>query len=493
MQMMRNSAFGMAGTFLCLLLISPGVVAGPFASQIQWSAASANFQVQTVDIEYRLNAAADTVTIEVLPSGGSTSVASFAGTADVGWNTVTWNGSTDNAGGPLVPAGDFVLRIRAQSSGPADWSLVRSNSTVGGGGDLETLPNLFPARGVATEVDPENPAFGQIFLSQSSGGSDNTHGVLRLFSDLELVEGGALILDDLDWVGTGTSNESPWGMAVAPDGEIWASGQGDVEIARGQPDGTGDTDVAGSESTVLSPRDVLLVGTGSGRVLRWIQGNQTEGAVYRASIGDAPSLSGVTVVKEIDGSSGQGFFGRNLAADDGGNVYLLVGDPQPLGITDVYRFDAATLAAGPWPLNVSQASWDVTIDGGASLRGSGVGIDHGDQTDPDDDIIYALVPLNSSFGEEAGIYRVGISGTPTLVTTVSSAERVVDLSSVALSDQLTDLACDFGGNLILEDPFNEVVHVHSPPGPSDVTVPGPSSQVLAVSGEPPEKSGLSFR
>ncbi|MBN1478177.1 hypothetical protein JXA47_15585, partial [Candidatus Sumerlaeota bacterium] len=402
-------------------------------------------------------------------------------------------GSADNAGGPLVSTGDCVLRVRVQSSGPGDWSLVRSNSTVGGGGDLETLPELFPARGAVAEINPENPTFGQIFLSLSSGGSGGTHGVLRLFADLALVEGGALILDDLDWVEAGESDESPWGMAVAPDGEIWASGQGDVEIARGQPDGTGDTDVGGVEPSVLSPRDVLLVGSGSGRVLRWIQGNQTEGAVFRAPIGDASTLSGVTVIKEIDGSSGQGFFGRGLASDDAGNIYLLVGDPQPLGFTDVYRFDAATLAAGPWPLDVSQASWNVTVDGGASLRGSGIAIDRGDQTDPDDDIVYALVPLSSSFGEEAGIYRVGISGTASLVTTVGSAERVVDLSAEVLSDQLTDLACDFGGNLILEDPFNEVVWVFSPPGPSDLTVPGPSSEILAVSGEPPEKSGLLFR
>jgi hypothetical protein len=449
--------------------------------------------VETVDIEYRLSTAADSVTIDVLPSGGTIPVASFAGTTDVGVNTVTWNGTTDNAGGALVTTGDYVLRIRVQSSGPGDWSLVRSNTTVGGGGDLETLPTLFPARGAVAEVNPENASFGQIFLSLSSGGSGGTHGVLRLYSDLELVEGGALILDDLDWVGAGESNESPWGMAVAPDGEIWASGQGNVEIARGQPDGSGDTDVAGTESSVQSPRDVLLTGTGSGRILRWIQGNQTDGAVYRASIGEASTLSAVSVVEEVDGSSGQGFFGRGLASDDGGNVYLLVGDPQLLGFTDVYRFDSATLATGPWPLNVSQASWDVTIDGAASLRGSGIAIDHGDQTNPDDDIVYALVPLSSSGGEEAGIYRVGVSGTPSLVTTVGSADRVVDLSSEVLSDQLTDLACDYGGNLILEDPFNEVVWVFSPPGTSDVTTPGPSSEVLAVSAVPPGKSGLFYR
>ncbi|MBN1478591.1 hypothetical protein JXA47_17695, partial [Candidatus Sumerlaeota bacterium] len=115
---MRFPAFGVARPFLCLLLISPAATAGPFASQIQWSAESVDFSMETVDIEYRLSSAGDAVTIEVLPSGGTTPVASFAGTTDVGLNTVTWNGSADNAGGPLVSTGDCVLRVRVQSSGP---------------------------------------------------------------------------------------------------------------------------------------------------------------------------------------------------------------------------------------------------------------------------------------------------------------------------------------------------------------------------------------
>ncbi|NUP89459.1 MAG: hypothetical protein HUU25_06510 [Candidatus Sumerlaeia bacterium] len=467
-------------------LAAPASFAGPYASQIAWSSPAMTLGVSVVDVRYYLSSQADAVTIEVVPLDGGPAVASFSGPSAPGPHAVAWNGRTDNAAGPLVPPGPYHLRVRVQRADGAAWELVRSNSTPNGAGHIQTLPGTFPSSGVAIDINPENPRFGQIFVSVSTLGATNgPHGALLVHPDLQPADLTQLYIADLPWVGGSTSDLAPWGIHVAPDGEIWATGStpggGGVELARGLPDGTGDRDVGSAHPMVDQPPDVWVTGTGANRVIRWTQGTLGNGAVMRAAIGDSPTLDGVPVIREVDGASDQGFYGRSLCVDDGGNLYILTRVSQIGGVTIVYRFDAAALAAGPLPLNTAQAAWAVTVAAAPSLAGAGLAIDHRNRADAGDDIIYALLPLNAPpAGTQAGIYRVGISGTATRTLVLTPDDRVVDLSAETISGVRADIACDWGGNIVMEEPFNEELRIYAPPGPSDVTTPGPSGQILTA-------------
>lgn len=486
------------GFLLPLLLASTPAGARPYASQIEWSASAVDFATQTVAVRYFLNEPAETVTVAVLPAEGGPPVASFPGPTAMGSQALLWDGTVDNAGGAAVAPGEYSLEIRVTAAAVStEWTLARSNTPPGGGGDLETLPPLFPASGVAVDTDPASPWFGLIHVGLSDGDASGTHGVLTLRPDLSVwTPAGTLALDALPWTATGSSLFAPWGLDVALGGEVWAAGQTagveGIELARGWPDGTGDADAGLNHASLLSPRDVLVTGTGPERTVRWTQGTLTTGAVVRASLGEAPTVvsPGVQVVTEIHALGSVGFYGKSLAMDDGGNLYLLARVAQAIGNTHVLRFDAAALAAGPLPLAMSQASWDVTVTSAFGTKGTGLAIAHGDRSDPNDDEVYALLPL-----DEAAIFHIGTSAAPSLVTTLSQADRVIDLSGLWLSDTRSDIACDWAGNIVLVDPFSEVVHVWSPPGPSDVTTPGPPTAVLTVLGEtpPPGLAGLVLR
>ena len=154
---------------LCSTLAVTTAWAGPFASQIAWSASTANFASESVDIQYFLSSDADTVTISVVPALGGAPVASFGASTQAGLHTVTWNGTVDNASGPLVPGGDHRLEIRVQAVGSPEWSAVRTNSVPGGGGGSRDTARSVPGQQPGHRVRSREPDFRSNLREPESG------------------------------------------------------------------------------------------------------------------------------------------------------------------------------------------------------------------------------------------------------------------------------------------------------------------------------------
>jgi FlgD Ig-like domain len=115
-------------TFLALTLIglNAGVWADIFASDI-----SATGGVPAVSINYRLNEAATTVSVEIVDPDDSTTFRTLTGTTALGTNSVIWDG-TDGAATDYTKA-TFIVRITADdTTGHAAYDQIAASSdTIG--------------------------------------------------------------------------------------------------------------------------------------------------------------------------------------------------------------------------------------------------------------------------------------------------------------------------------------------------------------------------
>jgi len=469
--------------FIAFLAVSATSLAVPYASFIRVSSTNPAEGVG-LDISYVLNDAADSVTIDILDSGSGV-VATFAGTATRGDNSVSWDGTVDNAGGTAVAAGDnYAVRITADKN-ISDWTEYIERAS-GSGGSGQVFSGFSP-NDTAVPTDTSSDVFGTVLVSTSWNG---VNGIIQFRTDLLTLDGVDGTVDFLDCGITTSVNYAVWNLDVMPNGrDVYANGEEGVAEGGKEHwivDGSGGSF---TEMTEADPNDdVSSYSSGP-----WFwgccivqEGTKTVGygahntlafdrKIRKWEIQNGLAVPGsATDFLSIDSSSVM----SGVETDPDGNLYFTVesgGDGSR-----VYRFDAVdvqpisasagivlTTADASWVVDFP-APWDEVLSANVSPDGN----------------VYALV--NDDVADAAAIFLVGPASTASLVKTLTAPTDIV-ADGFTVDGKYTCLTFDLFGNLYVHDRGIEYFWAWSPPGNFSSPVDAPASQefdIVTVTGLP---------
>jgi hypothetical protein len=474
---------------VAIVVVAASSFAIPFASQLGRS--NSIFPAPTdFKFTYFLNQTAATVTIKIKTDPGGTVVASFAGTTARGLNTVTWDGTNNNAGGTKLPEGNYTFSVDVTGSESAGWNRIASNKTVASTKTTEysTLPEGWPSRSIIVGTEPTQESYGIVFVSVADG-VGNPGGVGPWVTTLAKPNGIFLLNPD-----TSPYNDTEvylqnanmddyttvWGAGWDPeDYSLWVVGQGTAgTVFHGAWNSASSTDVTGDQlATIQNSRSVAVKGTGASRTLYLCQGG---GWIWRYEIGTAPNLTGITRTDILGPFGADDWYCKRLKFDTAGNAYWIGRyESAPGTVAHLERWDAAVFdAATANSLSNTNAAWNLQIGTLIDANAGGIAVSVKNVADPNDDEIY--VSLNST--TECGVYALGAASQASKTGTITTTDRVIDLSAEAgtLSGYGCEITADLVGNIYLEDGASEVVYVYSPGGASNNSTPAPASKGFEV-------------
>jgi hypothetical protein len=458
-------------------------VAAPVAGLIRVSSTSVASGAG-LTINYRLNQAADSVTIEVRDAGTNAAVATFAGTAAQGANSVVWNGRADNAGGAIVGSGTYRVRITANKAASGAWAEFASNRSVGNYGPptiLNTLFDGFSGRVWLVTQNTDSDAFG-LYLAGSSYATTPPHAAAFVFnSDLSVHAGDdGFASRKLRGFGDGDAiinNTVVWGMAVDPDNpeRPFVTGQATAGAAANQTglmtapslteENLVDADPLDRVASAGLPRGIGIAKFGGVKYAFLPNGN---GLINRVQIDGSNQ---VVDAPAVDVLGGEATYSRDVVFDANNNMYYT--QRGAAGVVIIYRWDAATVAAAAGDgLTPANAVWTITA-------GPNAGVALNSTITPSGDV-YTLLQS----GTERGLYYVGNVATATLTKTLSVADRVVDFAAIGTGWTPSNVGgrvqSDIAGNLYVTDNGTEQVRGFAPPTASSVAIVAPTSQTFTV-------------
>lgn len=466
-----------AAAALAISVLAGVASANPYASKIRVSS-TAFSAASPMTITYRLNEAADTLQVEIL--NGNTPVATFNAPKLQGANQVVWNGRTDNATGALVPAGSYRVRITANKNS-AGWSEIASNTSLGNyvsAGIYHTLFSGYSPQDHLFVTQTDSDSFGLGF-SPSSWSDPNHAGSIAFNSDLSTYFGDSGYASrifkavPLETQATPVAPFDLWGGGLDPDGEYF------YNVGRNTTLGyriwlgrlSANSVMVDADPTGLYPdypRDIEISKEGN-KKFAYI--TQTGSAIVKAEIdlnthflsGAAKFITAPDVPYELE----------DLAFDAPGNLYCSA--YEATGQTGLggglFRWNVSQIA-GALPatlLSPANAVWNVTYPSNM-LYMDGVTVT------PNGNIYVVM-----SAGTDQGIYYVGNSSQATLVKTLSTADKVVDLAYMgAMGSWSVNVQSDPVGNLVVIDRNNEQIRLFGPSGNSTNPIVAPTSQTFAI-------------
>ena len=482
--MKSKTKFSSIALLAAALTLTAGTAgAAPFASQITVSSTSVEVG-DGLTIAYFINEAGSTVTIEVL-SSTNTILATFAGTATVGANSVVWNGTADNASGAAVGAGSGrKVQITAAKTAAAGWAEIASNRSVGNFGAPATLNTLFAGfsgRDVHSFDDPNSPRFG-IVVSSSSFSVPAHYGFIPFNPDLSVYGGGdgltARVMKHpadplVATIGAVTSNQATWGVEADPDNSenLYVFGQGlpDVTYANNAAAGSGFADLTsispnaatanyrgGAVRTIASVKFAYLASGNSTITRRQIDGTN------QILLAPSDNILGLTAAN---------LYSREVLFDAAGNLYWVSRFAGTAGAGNgrLFRWSAALASAAvAASLTEANADWVVTLPSTGA-----------------DEVTDAIIAPNGSvfLVAESGIYAVGNTSDATKTITLTASEKVLDFAALSGGFVLGPLGgadMDFAGNIIVCENVNEQIRTYTPGGNTSVVVPAPSAQAFDI-------------
>jgi FlgD Ig-like domain len=431
-----------------LLALPAAVFANIFAAHLEVSATLYDPTGGDLEITYRLNEDATSVTIEIFAEGApGTPVRTLTGGTVSGEQTVLWDG-TD--GSVQVPDGNYSFRVIAEDTvGHSAWEQINDTAS-----DLQQ--HFFGPRGVAVQTDQTSPYFGTIYVCEAypgatASGRTTSLGIYAVGSD------GSDIFGQGDTGFNAPNAASIYRCALAEDSDLYIADWSDTTSGVWRAPGN----LAGSWPAVLteanrdssgvcdnhgSVNSVMVLGTGASRELLtrdedFSTGLEDPGSVLSYAIGNTTSYAGSPSVVVNDGGLTINSAAACFAQDSNGDWWL-----------SQYRWTPSSGSPSLWRMNgttglVDYNSFDAgTLIGTAEAYG-GICIS------PDGNTLYI-----SGFGA-AGI---SIFDIPTLAVT-----SVIDTQTMGIVDNNREPALDAAGNLVLTNSAMELLYVLSPPDGSN--------------------------
>ncbi|MBI1291709.1 hypothetical protein GC173_10765 [bacterium] len=457
----------------------------PYASGIQVSSTSVAVTAG-LTISYTLNEDADSVSIEVLDSGNSV-VATFAGTATVGLNSVVWNGRNDNAAGAFLTSGTgYKVRVTAAKNTAAGWTLTRGHRSLGNLGQTAEVNTIFAGFSPNTMLSVKNPssdAFGKLVVASTYNNATAGNAVAVVMNpDLSLAGGydGSYanrlikgLADATNATGVGGGNNALWGLSLDPDDLTTLYGAGQIpagsevmsaSLTTPYPASFADADSAVS---ITNPRDIAVQNISASKFAFLCRGgNITRFPMTGTAI--TAASTGTDIVGTISGIA----YSKDVEFDADGNLYWVTQAGLKL-----FRWDAATVAAATaGSLLDTNAAWVVTFpERPMFVKVAGAGAPGGPH-------VFVSTTL--------GVYDLGLATQATKTVTLLTTDRAIELnapyygtSSVTYSPPL---AVDYVGNVIAGDRVNEHVRMYSPGGNTSIPVTAPASQSFALTSNVPD-------
>lgn len=483
-----NTKFRFCSALAVLALAVGTASAVPYASKIRAAATEFNSGTGT-DISYILNQSSDSVTIEVRDSSTSATVATFAGATDRGANTVSWNGTVDNASGAAVPAGSYAIVITADNNNTA-WEEITSMQSSPlyspTGAVYGNVFKGFSPNDVLVYPDPSSDFFGDLYVTNSVVGSAPIQGHVLLRADLAVADGTdgyeSRILREATLDGAGHSYTLWWGDFDPENPDIiYKAGQSNPAFWYGDLNSSATLISAdptfGQDPAYMlpySPRSVVVVMEGTEKYAYFATdvADDIDGIFKAPMIGN--ELSGAPVRVS---SFSAGRYALGLDTDSDGNLYFVsrYTDSVSGAGGSLLRWNKAdTLGANP-TLSESNAVWNV--DGGSGMLNM-----HGPAISPTDGNVYVFFTDNTFTTLDNGAYLVGNVSEATLTKTLTTADRVVDTPSLqwATNPIAGTVRCDPAGNLMIIDRKREQIRMYTPGGQSSMEIPAPTSQALTI-------------
>ena len=349
----------------------------------------------TQQIQYYLNDAAASVTIEVKNSGGTT-IKTLTGTTAQGLNTVAWD-LTDTGGSP-VGVGDYYFNVATTDVGYATWTNITPYQPGVVGVDVTSPTDtvvsarFWSPNGVQCNKVKTDPDFGRVYVANGSSGGltssatgayHDKSGVYFLNCDLSDAHDGFLeaVTDTLF---ASASQYNPYKINVDPDREVIVVG--------GYSDGWEDLyfiDMDGdSYLTVFSRADFAMItgaswenvlhtafqGTGAGTIMyglyeegngypcvgKWELGGWPLSATISAPVERLVSDSGVDNVSNSVG--GTVYAMRNILFDAAGESFFV--NNRRWGAGDIFAVAKFDITGPTLPQMIANAnSWRGSLPG----------------------------------------------------------------------------------------------------------------------------------
>ncbi len=216
----------LAGGLALLLAGAREVRANVYAAHLQPEGTTWDFTLSgPMDITYRLNQAATSVSIEIFRlSAPATVIRTLTGTTNYGLNTVSWDGK-DDLNNDVPGAGDYSFRVIASDSvGTAAWTNITPTS---GGNEIGDAQYYAP-QGIAVNREPTSPHFGRVYVCSGHSGATSSNpgatavgdGLFLHNNDLTFRDGTAATAAasaNAQLVTSTTSTTSPWKININQD------------------------------------------------------------------------------------------------------------------------------------------------------------------------------------------------------------------------------------------------------------------------------------
>lgn len=456
---MRKTTLFVCAAALCLAIGFQRAEANPFAAEL-----NATDHGTTASLNFRLNEAATTVTVEIVNSSLAVVRTIDAGALAQGPHSVVWD-KTNDLSAP-VPSDIYTFRVTAASVGYGVWTIISN--------DANPANQFFSPRGVAVNKDQTSPYFGRLYVTENPG---------AVTGGRTTVGDGLFVLsnDNADITGQGnnaysggagfpTSSSGPYDVAWCADGRLfitdWTDTNSAIWVAEeanlsanfkrlfansASRDSSGRVLVpTGTAYLHGSLENVTVVGSGAGTRLYTLDEDVGAGQLLQYDIGTVSENYGTTptIVAPNNGifpgqnhnavpdGSGGFWYYQNRSADGVGGLYILT----------------------HW--NGSSYDYTSAIDSPGLLSGATGG--HCDISDDGNTIVGT---------RSAGFYVIDVTDAPTTVTA-----SIVPHTGTTVRDIVFDPA----GNVAVVSNSSERLRVYSPPGASAYVTSSPTGVLIAV-------------
>jgi hypothetical protein len=468
---------------IMILAIASTVMSAPYASRISVD----KFQMSqggNLTINYFINEAGGTATINIIKVSDSSVVATFTGTATKGVNSVVWHGTVDNAGGAQVPAGNYRVKISLSATKPAGWAEIASNSSLGNYVPIanatiyQTLWDGYSGKEWLISKNTELDSFGYLLVSTSYT-VPPFFGHVVFNPDLSCYDGGNGQTTWLNFPGTPASatTTAVWGNCFDPDDPnyVWVCGQtGSTNVFYAKwNDATLVDKTGGATAELANARDISVRKEGATKYAYVTNGNST---LYKCTL-DASNIVQASPVN-IFGLTDTLRYGKGVDFDSNGNLYWTsrYNNSTSGNGGAVYRWDKSQVeAATAGSLTEANATWEVFIPGSNS---------EGAAITPDGNVYAGCTnedPAND--GSLRGIYLIGNISSATNKKTLTVSDRIYPFYGTDYASAFSALfgiSSDCAGNLYVTDTLAEQVRCIGPGGTTNVAVVAPSSQNVEI-------------